>query len=249
MISRAARAITWTFALCSFVATVGCHSTDRCNPTCCPNTIAEKVAPEFEAEIKAFEAADRAHPPVSGQVLFVGSSSFRMWSSLATDMGDVPTVNRAFGGSRTADVLAAFDRIVAPQQPAVIVYYCGDNDLGEHNTDAQAAADGFIAFHRRATARWPNVQVLYVAIKPSLARWSNWDAMRKANGLVRAYCDRTAGATFVDIIPVTLAPDGRPNPALFKADGLHLNAEGYRAWTGVIRPAVDSAWMWAHAPQ
>ncbi|MDX2132215.1 MAG: GDSL-type esterase/lipase family protein [Planctomycetota bacterium] len=196
----------------------------------------------YEPEIRAFEAADRATPPVPGRVVFVGSSSIRMWRTLAADMEPVPVVNRGFGGSKTGEVLEVFDRVVTPQRPAVIVYYCGDNDLGTDNTDSEAAAAGFIEFDRRARRAWPRVRVLYIAIKPSLARWENWGAMGRANDLVRAYCARTPGAEFLDIATPMLGADGRPEPSLFESDGLHVNAKGYEVWTGVVRPRVLAAW-------
>ncbi len=199
--------------------------------------------PWYEPEIAAFEAADKAAPPPPGQVLFIGSSSIRMWTTLARDMNPAPVLNRGFGGSKTGEVLAVFDRIVLPYTPRVIVYYCGDNDLGTDNTDSQAAADGFLEFDRRARAAWPSVRVLYIPIKPSLARWKNWPAMQRANDIVRAYCARTPGATYLDTVSPTLTPEGRPDPAVFREDGLHLNAAGYERWTKVVRPAVLAAWQ------
>ncbi|MFG0259146.1 MAG: hypothetical protein ACF8LK_02245, partial [Phycisphaerales bacterium JB041] len=91
----------------------------------------ESAVPDawYEREIWAFEAADRADPPEPGRVLFIGSSSFRLWKTLEADMVPVPVLNRGFGGSKTGEVLAVFDRIVVPYAPSVIVYYCGDNDL------------------------------------------------------------------------------------------------------------------------
>src|SRR5687768_7551290 len=53
----------------------------------------------FAAEIAAFEAADRHTQPAPGGVLFVGSSSIRLWPSLADDFRGVPVVQRGFGGS------------------------------------------------------------------------------------------------------------------------------------------------------
>lgn len=201
-----------------------------------------EAAPWYEDEIRAFEAADAALPPAPGGVLFIGSSSIRMWDTLAEDMAPAPVINRGFGGSKTGEVLAVFDRIVTPYEPGVIVYYCGDNDLGTDNTDARAAAQGFITFDARARALWPEVEVVYIPIKASLARWSNWDAMRRANDTVAAYCERTPGATFADTVTPTLGPDGRPDPAMFLDDGLHLAPAGYEAWTGVLRPVVLDAW-------
>lgn len=164
-----------------------------------------------------------------------------MWRTLAADMAPARVLNRGFGGSKTGDVLAVFDRIVRPYAPSVIVYYCGDNDLGTENTDWAGAAEGFVEFDRRARALWPRVKVLYIAIKPSVARWGNWTAMAQANEAVRGYCERTAGATYLDTATPMLQDGGRPDPALFMPDGLHLNEAGYRLWTGVVRGAVLKA--------
>lgn len=208
-----------------------------------PETAAPTApAPWYEPEIAAFEAADKTSPPAPRQALFIGSSSIRMWSTLAADMAPVPVLNRGFGGSKTDEVLAVFDRVVVPYTPSIIVYYCGDNDLGTDNTNSQAAADGFMAFDKRCRTLWPNVKTFYIAIKPSLARWSNWHAMQKANDLVRTYCTQTPGATFLDIATPMLTADGKPDGTLFEKDGLHLNAKGYEAWKAVVRPAVLGAW-------
>lgn len=220
----------------------GCASREPAAPPAQPPPTPAAAPAWYEPELRAFEAADKANPPAPGQVLFIGSSSFRFWSTLQRDMSPAPVLNRGFGGSKTGEVLAVFDRIVAPYRPAVIVYYCGDNDLGLDNTDSQAAADGFIAFDRRARELWPKVRTLYVPIKPSVQRWRNWPAMKRANELVRAYADRTPGVTVLDTVTPTLRADGAPDPSLFKEDGLHLNEKGYAVWTGVIRGPVLAAW-------
>jgi lysophospholipase L1-like esterase len=208
-------------------------------PAKAPAAAPEVSPPWYEAEIQAFEAADRAHPPASGQVLFVGSSSIRMWKDVAGDMG-VPALNRGFGGSRTREVLAVADRIVFPYRPSTIVYYCGDNDLGTDNHDSAAAAAGFTAFAELARRRLPGVRILYLSIKPSVARWSNWPAMAAANALVQDYAAETEGVEFVDLAPCLLGADGRPDPALFLADGLHLNAAGYARWARIVRTQLHS---------
>ena len=225
-----------------FLALCGCHAQPAGKSSDAVSRKTPEPAPWYEAEIQAFEAADKASPPRPGQVLFVGSSSIRLWSSLAADMNPVPVLNRGFGGSKTGDVLSVFDRIVLPYKPSVIVYYCGDNDLGTTSTDSQAAADGFIKFDRRARTRWSDIRVFYIPIKPSVQRWNNWAAMKKANDIVRAYCERTPGATYLDTVSPALAPDGRPDPSIFREDGLHMNAKGYAIWTSVVRPPVLEAW-------
>jgi lysophospholipase L1-like esterase len=226
--------------ICAAIAACASQSSDRVAARAEP---AGSIAPAwYEQEIRAYEAADEAAMPEPGGVLFIGSSSIRMWKSLEADMDPLPVINRGFGGSKTHEVLAVFDRIVLPYEPRVIVYYCGDNDLGTDNTDSEAAAEGFIAFDGRARAEWPGVQVINIPIKPSLARWGNWEAMRRANEMVRAYCERTPGAVYVDTATPTLDASGEPDPAMFLEDGLHLSERGYEVWTSVVRPAVMDAW-------
>lgn len=60
--------------------------------------------PEFFAdEIAAFEAADRERPPPERPIVFVGSSSIRLWDTLAEDVAPLPVLNRgsAARSSRT----------------------------------------------------------------------------------------------------------------------------------------------------
>lgn len=195
----------------------------------------------YEPEIRTFEAADREAMPAPGGVLFVGSSSVRMWSTLAEDIAPARVINRGFGGSKTPEVLAEMERVVYPYKPSVIVYYCGDNDLGTDSADSWGAARGFVQFAERVLERQPGTKILYMSIKPSVARWSNWPAMERANLIVAAYCDSTEGVEFVDLGSCLLGADGRPDPALFEADGLHVNAAGYRLWTERLRPRVLEA--------
>ncbi|MDX2119341.1 MAG: GDSL-type esterase/lipase family protein [Planctomycetota bacterium] len=231
-IRRIILGIVWCVLGCGFVAALpGCHAA--------PKHAAEAW---YEPEIRAFEAADRASPPAPGQILFIGSSSFRLWKTLPIDMAPLPIINRGFGGAKTPDVLAVFDRVVPACRPSIVVYYCGDNDLGIDNTDIAPVVNNFIAFDRRVQALWPGTRVFYVSIKASVQRWKNWPAMKAANDTIRAYCERTPGRGFLDVAQPMLNADGVPDPSLFEADGLHVNAAGYAKWTAVVRPALLSAW-------
>jgi lysophospholipase L1-like esterase len=234
------------FRLCCLITcstlSAGCTTSTRDDPFAEMQQVTPELGSWHEPQIQAFEESDAKQMPAPGQALFIGSSSIRMWKSLAEDMSPVPVINRGFGGSTTPEVLAVFDRIVKPYAPSIIVYYCGDNDLGTENTDSESAAMGFIQFDRLARETWPDVQTIYIPIKPSLARWSNWDAMERANEIVRSYCEMTDGVTYADTASPTLLENGQPDPAIFLGDGLHMNERGYEIWTGVLRPIVLDAW-------
>ncbi len=222
---------------------IGCTLAGCASRTNTPDlpTVTPALGEWHEDEIEAFEQADARAMPEPGQVLFIGSSSVRMWETLAEDMAPAPVLNRGFGGSMTPEVLAVVDRIVFPYEPSVIVYYCGDNDLGTDNTDSESAAAGFIQFAELVHERLPRTKIFYMSIKPSIARWDNWEAMTRANVLVARYCGKHVHAYYMDLAS-PLLKNGKPDPDVFMDDGLHLNAEGYERWTKIVKPLVLEAW-------
>jgi hypothetical protein len=65
-----------------------------------------------------------------------------------------------------------------------------------------------------------------------------FEKMRSANAMIRAYCAKHPGLTYVDVEPLMLGADGKPKPELFVGDGLHMTAAGYRS--GRRSPAVPA---------
>ena len=197
----------------------------------------------WESSIADFEDQDRADPPAPGSVLFTGSSSIVKWSSLAEDMAPIPVLNRGFGGSHIAHVNHFADRIVSPYAPSAVVLYAGDNDLaaGSPKTPESVAAD-FEQFVSLVHAAHPGVPVYFLSIKPSLQRWDRWPVMRRANEAIEAWARATPDVEYIDVATPMLGADGKPRPELFVLDGLHLSAEGYVLWTGIVRPVLLEAW-------
>lgn len=208
----------------------------------CARGAAPAPADPWEADIAAFEAADRQQAPPPGGVVFVGSSSIRLWTTLAEDFPGVPVVNRGFGGSQMSDALRFADRIVLPYRPRMVVVYAGDNDLWAGETPEQVF-DDFRSFVETVHEELPDTRVAFIAVKPSVARWRIEADVRRTNELVRDYAAREDRVDYIDIFTPMLGPDGRPRPELFVEDGLHLNARGYELWKAVVAPflAADGA--------
>jgi lysophospholipase L1-like esterase len=192
---------------------------------------------QWEPEIRAFEQSDRESAPAPGAILFVGSSSIRMWSDLASDFPSAKVINRGFGGSTIADSTHFADRIVVPYHPRKIFLYAGDNDLANGLAPSQVLAD-FEAFVSRVRRELPKTEIFFIAIKPSLAREKLLPQMREANALVRDYAARHEGVTYVDVFTTMLTKDGKPRPELFGEDGLHMNRKGYDVWRDTLAPHV-----------
>jgi|GEM_PF-759071 len=204
-----------------------------------------RAAERWEEAIGAFEAADRAHPPEKRGVLFVGSSTIRLWDTSRAFAAWHP-INRGFGGSTIADVNRLFDRVVAPYAPRVIVFYSGDNDIQSGRSAADVASD-FAMFAEKVRAVSAETRIVFLSIKASVRRWDKWAAMRDANERIRAILERDGRGTYVDTAPAMLGDDGKPRADLLKEDGLHLNDAGYRAWNALVEPALDEA-IASHPP-
>jgi lysophospholipase L1-like esterase len=191
----------------------------------------------FEAEIRAFEAADRANPPPPGGVVFIGSSSIRNWTSVAADFPGVPVLNRGFGGSTLADVVYYADRILLPYRPRLVVLYAGDNDLAEGRSPERVVAD-YRAFIARLRSALPAARVVFVSIKPSPSRRTFIPRVREANQRIRAIVARDSLQTYIDVFTPMLDGGGQPRPELFMADSLHMTRAGYLLWRARLAPVV-----------
>ena len=192
---------------------------------------------KWETEIKKFEEADRQNPPPKGAVLFVGSSSIRLWQSLGKDFPGIKVINRGFGGSELADSTFYVDRIVIPYRPKMVVLYAGDNDLASGKTPQQVFED-YKAFVGRVHQKLPATRIAFISIKPSPARASLLQSMKDANGLIKAYATHARKLIYIDVFTPMLAKDGSPRPELFGPDRLHMNSEGYRLWKTVVAPSI-----------
>jgi lysophospholipase L1-like esterase len=191
----------------------------------------------FESEIRQFEASDSASRPATGGIVFVGSSSFRKWESLAKDFPDLPVLNRGFGGSTFPEALHYASRIVLSYRPREIVVYEGDNDLASGRTPSQVA-DDFRTFVRTVRDALPGARIVFVSIKPSPSRWQLASAVREANRLVEEIVARDTLQSYVDVFTPMLGPTGHPRPELFVSDSLHMSPAGYAIWRARIAPTL-----------
>lgn len=208
-----------------------------------PNAAAAQTDPDptrFEEAIRAFERADSLNPPPKGGVLFVGSSSIVGWKSLKSDYPNHQILNRGFGGSELSDVIHFADRIVLPYEPRVVVLYAGDNDVAGGKGAHQVFSD-YRAFVDTVRAALPETRIVFIAIKPSVAREHLLDEMRTANRFIKFYARQREHLDFVDVFEPMLTSSGAPREELFTDDGLHMNESGYTLWKGLVAPYLPTA--------
>ncbi len=199
-----------------------------------------KEGPErWEETIQAFEEWDRKNSFPSDAVLFVGSSSIRLWPTRES-FPELQVINRGFGGSKISEVNYYAERIVLPYKPRVIVFYAGDNDIAAGRSARQVFSD-YKAFTELVHVKLPQTRIIFVCIKPSRSRWALWPVMSEANAMVKEFCGKDGRLFYFDAASPLLDSEGLPKPEFFLSDKLHLNGEGYKAWSRLLRPVIEKA--------
>jgi lysophospholipase L1-like esterase len=187
----------------------------------------------YEDEVHQLEKKVRSTAEVTNRTVFYGSSSIRLWKTLAHDFPEKQVLNIGFGGSTLAACSWFFERLLVPAQPRAVVFYAGDNDLsdGRHPEEVYLF---FCALTSKMQHHMPEVPFTFVAIKPSPARWHIIDRIRFANELIRKKIESMPGYHFVDVYTPMLEAGGRPRWELFENDGLHLSPKGYALWQEIL---------------
>jgi len=204
-----------------------------------PPSIPEQVSnPAWEQDMQRFAALDAQQPPPKHGVVFVGSSSIRMWDSLAADFPGQPVINRGFGGSEVRDSTWYADRVVTAYAPRLVVFYAGDNDLA-NGRSPQQVRDDFLAFVSRVRRDLPKARIAFISIKPSPSRAQLLPKIAEANALVREAAKRLHAVDYLDVYTPMLGADGQPRRELFREDMLHMTPAGYAIWRQVVAPELS----------
>jgi len=192
-------------------------------------------ANEWKQQLEHYYASDSIRFPEKGQILFVGSSSIGMWKNIESYFPGHKLLARGFGGSRMSDVLYHIQRLVIDYRPGQIVLYCGENDLSNGVSPAELLID-IQTFVRILELQLPGVPIVLLSVKPSPMLYKIFGRQTEFNQLLQEYAKTKKQLKFVDIVPLMLDKNGKPDEQLYLKDKLHINAQAYTRWAGAIQP-------------
>lgn len=191
----------------------------------------------FQNEIAVFIEWDKKNSIPSEAILFVGSSSIRMWLTHEA-FPKYKVINRGFGGAHISDIDYYYSQVIKKYNPKIIVYYCGDNDIDSGKSVKQVFTDYIELIHRIFRDN-PTVKFIYLPIKPSLSRWSYWEKMKEVNRLIKMCNEKQDQLFYIDTASPMFDENGLPDKNLLLEDGLHLNKEGYKLWNRLLSKLLD----------
>jgi lysophospholipase L1-like esterase len=198
------------------------------------------AANPFEKEILAYEQKDKTEKYDPASILFIGSSSFKLWKNIETDLAPLAIINRGFGGAKFTDLLYYTPRLAYPHSYRAVATFIANDITGSSNDkkpeEVLIMFKQFVRLIRKHNKKAP---IFYVAVTPTPLRWKVWPEIKKGNELIKEYCSGHTDLIFIETESPYLGENGEPKAEYFLADRLHQNTEGYAVWSKIIKTKIQ----------
>ena len=217
--------------------------------TATPTTLIKTVIPfeqrdetswitRYQGDINRYQKENKRLKDLSCDVLFLGSSSINLWDTIYEDFAPLKLIRRSYGGATLRDMIYNYNTIAKGYTPKSILLYV-ENDLGNHKEGVNAVKcfDLFRIFIDKLKKDYPNTPLIVVSLKPSQHKADQLKDQLLVNALLEENAS-AQGYTYIDITKVMYDEAGNLRTDIFKEDNLHMNAEGYKLWTAILKPLL-----------
>ena len=194
----------------------------------------------WEPEIEKFTAPGNTEQYAEDAIVFAGSSSIRLWKTLDSDMKPYNVIRRGYGGAKLSDYGVYSNRIFENiPGKALVLFIANDITGSEKDKSPGEIKKLFLSIVKTFRRTHPGAPVFWIAITPTSSRWKVWPEIKEANEIIRETCEKGKNLYFIATDSAFLNEQGLPRDELFVADKLHLNEDGYRVWTEIIKKELD----------
>ncbi len=230
----------FVFALLLVLSTAGLSAQEK-NATDDPLAkYRDQATQKWESEIAKLEQRDRTEVDPKDPILFIGSSSIRLWKTLADDMAPRTVINRGYGGAKFSDLAVFVDRIINAHKFKALVIFVANDIVGkEDDKSPEEVVRLFKYIVGQVRETHTTEPIFLIAITPTPSRFKAWPEIQKANAALKKTCDADPSLHFIATEKQYLDPEGEPIPAYFVKDMLHQNEEGYKLWSSIVRESID----------
>ena len=195
----------------------------------------------WESDIEKFEQLDISKSYPSDAILIAGSLSIRLWSTIGKDMMPYNVIQRGYGGAKLSDFAIYADRIIYPHPcQAIVIFIANDISGNENDKSPVEVSHLFRKTLYIIRRKFTDTPVFWISVTPTPSRWAVWPEIKEANGMIKDICKSHRNTYFIDTEKYFLNSSGLPRSELFLDDKLHLNADGYMIWTGIIKNELNA---------
>ena len=210
--------------------------------SCSPLKKYEYTENIFENEILNLEQLDLTKIADKSNLLFIGSSSIRLWNNIENDMHPYKPIKRGYGGAHYYDLIHFTERLITNHSPKAILIFVanditGSNDIFKTNNDLspKEVKKLFKYCYKSIRKIHKQVPVFVIETTPTPSRWDVWDKISEANDLINSYCESKLNLHFITTRDKFINDNGLPIKSFFISDELHLNNKGYNLWSEIIK--------------
>jgi hypothetical protein len=217
--------------------------------SCSPLKKYELTGKKWEDEIKKLEVLDKKETYSNQAVLFIGSSSIRLWKSIEEDLDTYEPIKRGYGGAHYYDIIHFTNRLVSPHKVKAIAIFVANDITGKENGINNQTVNRDLSpkevlrlvkfVTKEIRKSHEKVPIFFIETTPTSKRWKVWDKISKANDLIENYTSKSENLYYINTRSFYIGSDGMPNNSLFVKDKLHLNREGYKLWGKIIKENFD----------
>jgi len=194
----------------------------------------------WNTDIEKFEELDRSETYPPNSILFAGSSSIRLWTTIAADMAPYNIIKRGYGGAKLSDFTVYAERIFSPHAcSAIAIFVANDISGSDQDKEPEEVASLFKSLLKTIRKSHPETSVFWIAITPTPSRWKVWPEIKEANSLIEKVCNKKNNTYFIRTDFAFLNENGVPIEEYFVSDKLHLSERGYKVWNELIKSEIN----------
>ena len=197
---------------------------------------------QFEKEVSLLESLDLVEKAGEKELLFIGSSSIRLWDNIQVDMYPYSSVKRGYGGAHFYDFIHFSERLVKNHSPKAILIFVANDITGSKNftnlvgdLSPNEVKKLFRYNYKLIRSIHKHIPIFLIETTPTPKRWKVWNKILKANKKLEGFCEQEPNLYFISTRDKFIGADGLPIQSLFLNDELHLNVDGYKLWSSVIK--------------
>ena len=212
------------------------------NLSCSPFSKYSQSNRQFEEEVSILERLDVEEKAGEKDILFIGSSSIRLWDNINEDMYPYSSVKRGYGGAHFYDLIHFSERLVKNHTPKAIIIFVA-NDITGSNGLTNLVGDLspnevkrlFKLNYKLIRSIHKFIPIFLIETTPTLKRWKVWSEILKSNKKLESFCKKEPNLYYISTRDKFIGVDGLPIKSLFLNDELHLNTDGYKLWSNIIK--------------
>lgn len=173
-------------------------------------------------------------------ILFIGSSTIRLWDSLERDVAPYKTIKRGFGGAKFCDLAIHCPRLADGLSYRAAVVFVANDIKGEVSDKEPAEMKRLARITIESLkARNPSAPVIILSITATPSRFAYWNRIQSANRTLSTLASEMQGVYFLETEKHYLTMDGKPIEKYFVEDRLHQTPEGYQLLGSLVKSKLD----------